>query len=123
MELVAEHRPTVVLSSHLLADVERVCDHLVILAEGHVRLAGDIDELLHDHQRLTGPRDHLLPAGTRVVHSSSTDRQTTVVVRGAQPSIDPRWAASPVGLEELVLAYLAPADPPVDAPRLAAVPS
>jgi ABC-2 type transport system ATP-binding protein len=121
MELVAEHRPTVVLSSHSLADVERVCDYLVILAEGQIRLAGDIDELLHGHQRLTGPRGHLVPAGTRVVSSSSTDRQTTVVVCGTESSIDPRWAASPVGLEELVLAYLAPAQSRVDVPRLAAV--
>ena len=58
MESVAEHEMTVVLSSHLVADLERVCDHLVVLIDSRVELAGDIDELLAQHHRLVGPRRH-----------------------------------------------------------------
>ena len=56
MELAADLTPTVVLSSHLLSDVERVCDYLIVLADGQVRLQGAVDELLADHKILTGPR-------------------------------------------------------------------
>jgi ABC-2 type transport system ATP-binding protein len=109
MELVAEHGPTVVLSSHLLSDVERVCDHLIVLAEGHVRVAGAVDELLATHKLLTGPaRDPgSFPHDQQVVQARSTDRQTTAVVRTSGPILDPRWVVSDVGLEELVLAYMA----------------
>jgi ABC-2 type transport system ATP-binding protein len=121
MEIVAEQEPTVILSSHSLADVERVCDHLVILAGGRVRLAGDIDELLVEHRRLTGGRGHDLPAGTQAVQSTSTDRQTTVIVRSTGPVLDPRWEVAPVGLEELVLAYLSASEPSPRPAPLAAV--
>ena len=56
MEAVAEHELSVVLSSHLVSDLERVCDHLIVLVASRVRLAGDIDTLLATHRRLTGPR-------------------------------------------------------------------
>ena len=44
------------LSSHLIADLERVCDHLILLAESRVQLCGDIDDLLAEHTVLVGPR-------------------------------------------------------------------
>ncbi len=74
MELAAERGPTVVLSSHSLADVERVCDHLIVLADGRVRLAGNIDELVADHRVLIGLRtEHGGAApGHQIVHASST---------------------------------------------------
>ena len=114
MALVAEHRPTVVLSSHLLADVERVCDHLVILAGGQVRLAGDVDDLLAGHKVLTGPRRDVdaVPRTQEVISVSHTDRQTTMLVRTDEPVLDPRLVVTDVGLEELVLAYMAPAASP-----------
>ena len=56
MEVVAEHGVSVVLSSHLVADLERVCDYLVVLAASRVQLAGEVDELLASHHRLSGPR-------------------------------------------------------------------
>lgn len=99
---------SVVLSSHLLSDVERVCDYLVVLAHGEVRLAGDVDELVAQHRVLTGPRrDPLrLPADHSVVRESHTDRQSTIVVRTTAPVLDPAWTVSELGLEELVLAYM-----------------
>ncbi|TQS46027.1 ABC transporter ATP-binding protein [Cryptosporangium phraense] len=45
---VTELAASAVLSSHLLSDVERVCDHLIVLADGRVRLAGDVRDLLRD---------------------------------------------------------------------------
>ena len=111
MGLVADHRPTVVLSSHLLADVERVCDHLIVLANGQVQLAGDVDELLANHKLLIGPRRDTssIPRDQEVIRVSHTDRQTTMLVHTTQPILDPRWAVSDISLEDLVLAYMAPA--------------
>ena len=108
MELAADLTPTVVLSSHLLSDVERVCDYLIVLADGQVRLQGAVDELLADHKILTGPRRDVrsLPSSQEIVRVSHTDRQTTVVIRTTQPVLDPRWVVSTIGLEELVLAYM-----------------
>jgi ABC-2 type transport system ATP-binding protein len=111
MELVADLTPTVVLSSHLLSDVERVCDYLIVLADGSVRLQGAVEELVADHKVLTGPRRDVrsLPGDQEVVQVRHTDRQTTVVVRTTQPVLDPSWVVSNIGLEELVLAYMSTA--------------
>jgi ABC-2 type transport system ATP-binding protein len=108
MELAADGL-SVVLSSHLIADVERVCDHLVVLAAGGVRLAGDVDELLVTHKALVGERRDLrrLPADQTVIRESHTDRQTTLLVRTSRPILDPSWSVADVGLEDLVLAYMA----------------
>jgi ABC-2 type transport system ATP-binding protein len=123
MGLVADHQPTVVLSSHLLADVERVCDHLIVLANGRVRLAGDVDELLAGHKLLIGPRRDTssMPRDQEVVRVSHTDRQTTMLVRTAQPILDPRWAVSDISLEDLVLAYMAPPGAGVEIREVVAV--
>jgi ABC-2 type transport system ATP-binding protein len=108
MALVAEDGPTVVLASHLLGDVERVCDHLVVLSEGHVRFAGDIDDLVETHKVVTGPRRTGAPSGQEVVEVRHAARQTTMLVRTTDPIVDPRLEVSDVGLEEIVLAYLSP---------------
>jgi ABC-2 type transport system ATP-binding protein len=107
MELAADGL-SIVLSSHLLTDVERVCDHLIVLADGQVRLSGDIDELLESHRVLTGPRRDTdrLPAEQTVIQQSHTERQSTLLVRTSRPVLDPSWTVSEVGLEELVLAYM-----------------
>ncbi|MGC7096333.1 ABC transporter ATP-binding protein [Amycolatopsis lurida] len=122
MAAVAEHGLSVVLSSHLVSDLERVCDHLVVLVDSRVRLAGELDELLATHHRLTGPRRDpgTLPAGQEVVSASHTERQTTVLVRTTAPILDPMWTVSQVGLEDLVLAYLrapAPGRPALEVVR------
>ena len=125
MTLVADQKPTVVLSSHLLADVERVCDYLVVLADGGVRVAGVVDDLLATHKVLTGRRRDAsaIPRDQRIIRASHTDRQTTLLVRTNQPVLDPRWAVSDVGLEELVLAYMSsPSYPAVARETVAARP-
>jgi ABC-2 type transport system ATP-binding protein len=99
---------TVVLSSHLVADMERVVDHLILLSASHVQLSGDIDTLLAEHRVLVGPRkDTAAIARTHsIVQAVHTPRQTTLLVRGNAPVIDPAWESSGVGLEEMVLAYM-----------------
>jgi ABC-2 type transport system ATP-binding protein len=108
MEAVAEHELTVVLSSHLVSDLERVCDHLIVLVASRVQLAGDIDTLLADHRRLTGARRDpaSLPADQHVIAASHTDRQSTLLVRSEAPIHDPAWTVGQLSLEDLVLAYM-----------------
>jgi ABC-2 type transport system ATP-binding protein len=108
MEAVAEQGLSVVLSSHLVADLERVCDYLIVLVGSRVRATGPVEELLATHHLLTGPRrdPDTLPAGQEVISASHTDRQTTLLVRTSDPVLDPAWTVSEVGLEDLVLAYM-----------------
>jgi len=111
MEAVAEQRLSVVLSSHLVADLERVCDYLVVLVASRVRVAGEVSDLLASHHRLSGPRRDLgsLPAGQEVITESHTDKQSSLLVRTDGPVLDPAWAVKPVSMEDLVLAYMDPA--------------
>jgi ABC-2 type transport system ATP-binding protein len=108
MEIVAERGTSVVLSSHLVADLERVCDYLVVLVDSQVRVTGPIEELLASHRRLTGARrdPNSLPADQHVITASHTDRQSTLLIRTDGPVLDPAWTAEPVSLEDLVLAYM-----------------
>jgi ABC-2 type transport system ATP-binding protein len=110
MGSVAEQGVTVVLSSHLLADLERVCDYLIVLSAAHVQVLGPVDELLERHKLLVGPHRPEQPpiAGVaQVVRASHTDRQATLLVRTDGPVHDPAWKAHEVTLEDVVLAYLA----------------
>jgi ABC-2 type transport system ATP-binding protein len=108
MEAAAERDLSVVLSSHLVSDLERVCDYLIVLVDSRVRVAGEVEELLATHHRLTGARRDptRLPTDQQVVAASHTDRQTTLLVRSDAPIHDPAWTVSQLGLEDLVLAYL-----------------
>jgi ABC-2 type transport system ATP-binding protein len=108
MAAVAEHHLSVVLSSHLVADLERVCDYLVVLVASRIQLAGEVSTLLASHHRLSGPRRDpgTLPAGQEVITESHTDKQTNLLVRTDGPMLDPAWAVKPVNLEDLVLAYM-----------------
>lgn len=115
MEAVAEHELSVVLSSHLVSDLERVCDHLIVLVSSHVQLAGDLDTIVATHRRLTGPREASPPAGLDVIDASHTERQSTLIVRGVAPILDPVWSVAQLGLEDIVLAYMG-ARPPEAAP-------
>ncbi|WP_109510236.1 ABC transporter ATP-binding protein [Nocardioides speluncae] len=117
---------TVLLSSHNVADLERVCDHLVIITDGRVQLAGDIEDLLAEHRVLSGPNtgvlDHADSAhGDSTIHATRGDRQVHVVVRNGGTQVMPGWESHPIGLEELVLAYLSRSkvgDEPVRRPEV-----
>ena len=124
MEAVAEHGMSVVLSSHLVADLERVCDYLVVLVASLVRVAGEVSALLASHHRLAGPRrdPDTLPAAVEIIEESHTDKQSTLLVRTGEPIQDPSWTVKPVSLEDLVLAYMSRArDEQVRGPRLRVV--
>jgi ABC-2 type transport system ATP-binding protein len=119
MEVVAEHGVTVVLSSHLVADLERVCDFLIVLVTSQVQVAGDMGALLSSHYRLSGPRrdPSRLPASQQVIEESHTDKQTTLLVRSEGPILDPAWIVKPVTLDDLVLAYMGQAPDAVHVPH------
>ncbi len=108
MAIVVEHGVSVVLSSHLVADLERVCDYLVVLVASRVQVAGEIDELLASHHRLCAPRRDGVrrPSDWDVIEASETDRQSTLIVRHGEPVLDPAWTVEQLSLEDLVLAYM-----------------
>ncbi len=108
METVATQGISVLLSSHLIADLERVCDYLVVLVASRVQLAGEVSELLSTHHRLSGPRRDAssLPANQVVIEESHTGKQSTFLVRTSDPVHDPAWTVRPVSLDDLVIAYL-----------------
>ena len=104
----AEGGLTVVLSSHLVTDLERICDHVVLLSRSRVQLCGDIDSLLAEHKVLIGPQKDTLPIERthQVVQAVRTARQSSLLVRTNGPVIDPAYQAEDVTFEELVLAYM-----------------
>jgi ABC-2 type transport system ATP-binding protein len=107
-EAVAAGDLTVVLSSHLVADLERICDHLILLAAARVQLCGDIDTLLAEHQILVGPRKDTaaIEKAHGLIQAFRTARQSTLLIRQNGPLIDPDFQAADVSLEELVLGYM-----------------
>jgi ABC-2 type transport system ATP-binding protein len=111
MEAVADQGLSVILSSHLVADLERVCDYLIVLAASRVQVADDVDALLASHHRLVGERRDpaSLPGDQEVVQASHTDRQSTMIVHSRQPVLDPAWTVEQLSLEDLVLAYMSQA--------------
>jgi ABC-2 type transport system ATP-binding protein len=124
MEAVAEHGTSVVMSSHLVADLERVCDYLIVLVASRVRVTGEVTALLASHRRLSGPRRDpaTLPAGQDVIEESHTDKQSVLLIRTSEPVHDPAWTVTPVSLEDLVIAYMSPAsDIPARRPQLGVV--
>ncbi|HEY6792248.1 MAG TPA: ABC transporter ATP-binding protein [Trebonia sp.] len=108
-DAVAEGGLTVILSSHLVADIERTCDHLILLASSRVQLCGDVEALLNEHQVLVGPRKDTtaIERDHTVIQAERTVRQTTLLVRLRGPLVTgPEWEAGDVSLEDLVLGYM-----------------
>ncbi|MFG1856650.1 ABC transporter ATP-binding protein [Actinomadura geliboluensis] len=108
MEFVTELGASAVLSSHLLGDIEQVCDYLIVLCDARVQVAGDVRDLLARHHRVTRDLDRL-PAGVEIVRAE----QGGALVRTALPASELPLRAGPVSLEELVLAYMSRANTPV----------
>jgi len=111
MAAAADNGLTVIISSHVVSELERLCDWLIVLASGHVQLAGPADELLAGHRLLTVPKatpDAELPG--RVIQRTDSDRHSAVLVRTdpVRLAVQARagWQADPVSFEQLVLAYL-----------------
>ena len=104
----ADDGVSVVLSSHVLAELERVADYLILMSRGRVQVAGEVDGLLASHRVLTGPAAEADRYTERpVVHVRRAAAQAHLLVRAtAEDPVPPGWEAHPVGLEELALAYL-----------------
>jgi ABC-2 type transport system ATP-binding protein len=102
-EAAVAHELSVLLSSHLVSDLERICDYVIVLTDSRVQLAGEVDRLLAAHVRLTGPRRD---PGQHVVSVSHAERHSTYVVRTDAPIHDPAWTVTQLSLEDLVLAYM-----------------
>jgi ABC-2 type transport system ATP-binding protein len=119
MAHVADNGTSVVLSSHLVADLERVCDYLIVLCASRVRVAGEVEQLLATHRRLSGPKrdPQTLPEQLQVITSSRTQRQSTLIVRTEAPVHDPAWTVEELSLEDLVLAYMSEAGASQRKPR------
>jgi ABC-2 type transport system ATP-binding protein len=113
MGSVAEGGTTVLLSSHLLSDLERVCDYLIVLRSAKVNLVGSVDDLVSRHRTLVGPRRRRanIAGVADIIQESHTDKQSTLLVRTDGPILDPAWTVRDVTMEDLVLGYLACQDP------------
>jgi ABC-2 type transport system ATP-binding protein len=103
---VAEQGTTVFLSSHIISELEPVCDNLIILSSSSVRLSGSIETLLAEHRVLVGPRREPRPSGVEIVSARQAELQSTLLVRGIPMEIGPAWQILEPDLEEIVLAYL-----------------
>jgi ABC-2 type transport system ATP-binding protein len=108
LEAAVESNVTVILSSHIVSELERVCDHLVTLADGRPQLVGEIRQIVASHRLLIGPRSDASSVARvhDVIRESHTDRQTTLLVRANGHVYDSCWQQHEVDLEEIVLAYL-----------------
>ncbi|MDQ2813769.1 MAG: ABC transporter ATP-binding protein [Actinomycetota bacterium] len=108
MQAVAENDTSVILSSHLVSDLERVCDYLIVLVASRVQLAGESDDLLTQHHRLicSRRRDADLPVGLEVIWAEHTDRQSTFIVRSQTGVPAGDWSAEHLEVEDLILTYL-----------------
>jgi ABC-2 type transport system ATP-binding protein len=107
-EAVADGDLTVVLSSHLILDLERVCDFIILLAASRTQLCDDIAQVLQSHKSLVGPRRNLnsLESAITVIRATQTERQSRLLARLDGPVLDPDWEMTDVDLEEIVLAYM-----------------
>ena len=110
MTAVADDGVSVVLSSHVLTELERVADYLILMTQGNVQVAGEVDDLLAGHRVLTGPADEAGRHASRlhVVHARRGKAVAHLLIRTNITSspVPPGWEAHPVSLEELTLAYL-----------------
>jgi ABC-2 type transport system ATP-binding protein len=110
MTAMADDGVSVVLSSHVLAELERVADYLILMSQGRVQVAGEVEDLLASHRVLTGPAAEAGRQTGRlnVVHARRGGAQAHLLVRtnGTGDPVPSGWDAHPVSLEELSLAYL-----------------
>ena len=109
MDAVAQNGLTVLFSSHLIADLDRICDYLIILSASQVQIASDIEPLLATHKRMVGPKDReaSIARTHSILQTRSSTRQSTLLVRTQGSVLDPAWDVQEASLEDIILAYLA----------------
>ncbi len=109
METAVEQPLTIVVSSHIVSDLENICDYFIILTPSQVKLAESTEQMGALHKRLIGPREGFesIARSHAVIQASHTGRQSIALVRTTLPITDPAWQIKDVSLEDIVLAYLA----------------
>lgn len=109
-QAVADGGLTVIMSSHLLADLERVSDHLIVMASGNIQLCDEIQNVLKDHRILTGPSGEpgISGSGVEIIQRTDALKQSTQLVRisGAY-ELPAKWLEHQPNIEEIILAYMA----------------
>lgn len=118
MDGVAQTGAAVVIATRVVTDIERVCERIALLCEGSVKLEGAVDELLVRHRLLTGARRPLgrIRGVEEIVSARHSGRQLTLLVRTNGSIVDPTWSVDEIGLEDLLLAYMAPVELPTPEP-------
>lgn len=103
IEILCEDEITVVLSSHVLRDIERVVDHIVCLERGRVRIDAGLDELRERWtQWWVSARGAELPARFDeefVLHQEGDRRQARLVVKDAGARLESFRARYAVDVE------------------------
>jgi ABC-2 type transport system ATP-binding protein len=119
MDGVAETGASVVIATRVVTDIERVCERIVLLCDGSVRLEGSVEELLAGHRLLTGARRPLgrIRGVEEIVQARHSGRQLTLLARTNGALLDPTWSVDELGLEELLLAYMTPEELPAPQPQ------
>jgi ABC-2 type transport system ATP-binding protein len=107
LDSVAENGTTVLLSSHVVSELEPICDYLVILSKSRVQVSASTESLLASHRVLIGPATDGPLASLDVISSKVAGRQLTLLVRGNPGPLGVGWQVLQPSLEEIVLAYLA----------------
>jgi ABC-2 type transport system ATP-binding protein len=107
-EATSGTRMSVVMSSHLVSDLERICDYLVLLVASRIQVAGPVTDVVASHHLVSGPSVDRsgLPAGAEIIAAVRNLGETTVLVRAAAPPQHPAWAVTRPNLEDVVLAYM-----------------
>jgi ABC-2 type transport system ATP-binding protein len=90
-----------------VAELERICDYLIVLRAGQVRLSGDIDELRQQHRIISGPDGWPDGGGWQVISQRHAAGRTTALVRCDNTRITgPGLQDAAPTFDELVLGYL-----------------
>ena len=99
--------PSIILSTHLVSDLERVCDYIVVLTDSQVRLAGELDDIMASHYRVTGARDSVSPLpGWSIIQTQHYGNQSDYLIRSSAPIEATSQTVSALSLEDIVLGYL-----------------
>lgn len=109
MTAMADDGVSVVLSSHMLAELERVADYLVLISHGRVRVDDTVESLLARHRLVSAPTpEELRGIDGEAIESTTAGTQTHSLIRLTSPEapLPPGCESRGVGIEELALAYL-----------------
>ena len=107
LDSVTERGTTVLLSSHIVDELEEICDHLIILSKSTVQKSGTVESLLANHHVLIGPEDSAHFDSVDVIASSTAGRQATLLIEGDPGPLSSEWQVLSPDLNEIVLGYLA----------------